>query len=108
MDKNEAYNTCDILNPTEDLTWLKSSIVEIGQDNNNEWAQYAYIQQASYNNNTVFVFRNCCPLCNTIVPVKNCLGETIGIMGIGEDHIEFDQLLNKKTLWKSTTSLCEL
>jgi len=82
--------------------------IEQQEIDNTEWAQYAYIVQATYKSNTIFIFGNCCPLCNIIVPVKNCLGETIGTMGYGEDHVEYDQLQNKTTIWKSKNSLCEL
>lgn len=83
--------------PLEELTWLQKAIKEMESD------QYAYIMQAEYESETVFVYGYCCPACNYVVPVKNCEGELLGNVG---DEIEVGKLKEQEMIWQSANSSC--
>jgi len=67
---------CNVNNPTEDLPWLKSEI-ERRKQSQNDISKYFYIEQGEYNGQTVFIYNNCCPMCNTILSVYDCNGKKL-------------------------------
>ena len=93
---------CSVENPVKDLPWLADQIQEWESTN---WREYAYVTQAKYANETVFIFGNCCPVCNTIIPAYNCSGERIGII-----HYDIDEntLEDEVLIWKSESSICTI
>ena len=99
----ESKSACNVENPVEDLTWLKAEIDNRVQ-NPTDFTKYESILQGEYNGENVFIFTNCCPHCNTIIPIYNCEGEQIGYMGDGN----FDSDSVKKTIiiWKPSNSVC--
>jgi len=62
---------CDVNNPIDELSWLKKQVSEI-ENNEGEIAKYFFIEIANYKNETVFIANNCCPICNTVVPIFDC------------------------------------
>jgi len=102
-DKIVGSNTCSVINPAQDLPWLRDKIAEITSQD--PAYNYSYIQQADYQGQTVFIFGNCCPNCNTTVPVYNCQGEFICTL-YSEDCPGFlDQIKNVKTIVKGSCNL---
>lgn len=102
-DNDDINNTCNVSNPIEDLTWLKDKITELEQTSSYESGEI-YISQANYNGNTIFIMGNCCAACNTIVPIYNCEGESIGYIG---DNTFDTNLLNKDVIiWKPENFIC--
>lgn len=101
-EETDPKRACSVDNPVEDLAWLASQIQEWESTN---WREYAFVTQAKYENETVFIFGNCCPMCNTVIPVYNCSGERIGIINYDiDEHI----LKNEVLIWKSEFSTCTI
>lgn len=67
---------CNTTDPVNDLLWLKHKIAE-KEKGDPAVQQYFFIEQATLNGETVFIFNNCCPNCMALVPVYNCLGELV-------------------------------
>ena len=78
-DKDELRNTCNVENPVEDLPWLKTRIESYLQSDSSELdlSMYAYVAQATYKGETIFLFLNCCPLCNYVPQAYSCQGNLI-------------------------------
>ncbi|MFT6866281.1 MAG: hypothetical protein ACJA08_001112 [Cyclobacteriaceae bacterium] len=102
-DDDVFENICSEDNPTTDLDWLASEIQTLEQS---ELSQFFYVSQAEYENMTVFIFGNCCPNCNTVIPVRNCSGELVGIIGNGDDDIEVSILTKDTIIWKPNNFEC--
>lgn len=94
---------CAVDDPAEDLEWLK---VEIATMASSGLSRYFYVSQGKYGMMTVIIFLNCCPNCNTIVPVYNCAGEHLGNIGTGEDDIDSRFLEYERVIWKPADSAC--
>ena len=105
---------CSVENPVEELPWLRNEIASREQRDPSEFTQYFYIAQTEYRGETVFVDGNCCPTCNTVVPVLNCEGELIGLLGYGEEneedinYIDFSILERATIIWKPKGGTCAL
>lgn len=95
-------NICAVENPTEELTWLREAIEELSS-NTSELRQYFFVSQGEYQNQTVFIFDNCCPFCNTVVQVMNCEGEVLGNLS---DNIDPFSISNKQIIWKPSDFNC--
>ncbi len=70
---------CGVSNPVEDLDWLGNSIREL-QSNDSEVSQFFFVSQAIFEGETVFIFNNCCPFCNTVATVHSCDGTVLGFL----------------------------
>ena len=102
---NESEITsCESDNPINDLEWLSDDIEGLKTDQ--ESLKFQIISRAVFEGNTVFLFGNCCPSCNTVTSVKNCLGEQFGIIGNQDGGIPYDALKEIETVWKSEDSAC--
>ncbi|MEL7003724.1 MAG: hypothetical protein AAFN93_13460 [Bacteroidota bacterium] len=95
-------NTCGVDRPLEELDWLKDEISEI---NDSDVKRYLYLTQANYQNQTVFIFGNCCPFCLTITSVMDCGGEFIGILGTDIDNSE---ITDEQVIWTPEGFECQL
>ena len=100
-------NTCSVANPIEDLEWLVNEIQQL-EESDDEVLQYFYVSQARYKGSYVFIFNNCCPFCGTVVPVYDCSGELLGILGNREEDIDPDLLSNSVVIWKGAETTCGL
>ncbi len=96
-------SACNTGNPIEDLDWLKTQVSEL-KNNKSDVAKYFYIEVAEYKGDTIFISNNCCPTCNTIVPVYNCKGEQLGLLN-GE--IKTSEVSNSKIIYKRIDFSCE-
>jgi hypothetical protein len=96
-------NTCAVNNPIEELEWLKAEI-ERREQNTSDIDKYFYIQQAEYNRQTIFIFNNCCPMCNTMVPAYNCKGKLL--FYLGDKPEESKKIKNTKVIWKPQNYAC--
>jgi len=95
-------NSCNVMNPVSDLDWISTQILELEQNSDTTF-QYFYLTQATYDNETVFVFGNCCPFCNTISFVQSCNGQRIGVLGT---DIDINELNEAEVIWKHPDSTC--
>ncbi|HEU5290312.1 MAG TPA: hypothetical protein VFU05_06695 [Cyclobacteriaceae bacterium] len=92
-------STCDVANPAEDLSWLKT-MIESWEANSTIYT-YQYVLQGTYLGQTVFIAANCCPFCDSYFPIFNCEGE-------GLEGVIFQDIKNLKTIWKPDDSQCTL
>ena len=97
---------CSVENPVEELAWLRDEVRARLQEPINEYTQYQYIAQAEYQGETVFIYGNCCPYCNSFIPVFNCSGEKIGSLGYREEDIDFSVLEQAVVVWKPKGYSC--
>ena len=104
----EESDDCSVDNPVEDLVWLCDEIRDREQQPQSDLTQYFYIAQSKYEGETVFIYGNCCPTCNTIVPVLNCEGEQIGLLGHQEENIDYRVLEQAVIIWKPADHSCTL
>jgi len=96
---------CSTENPTEDLIWLKSEIEEREQ-NSNQFSKYLYIMQSIYNEETIIIYGDCCPTCNSVYTVYNCNGEFIGIIGNRSEDFPTEVLSEGQIIWKTEDYVC--
>jgi hypothetical protein len=88
---------------SSNLVWLTNEIQEMSE---NAWMyQFQYVTRARYGPKLVFLFRNCCPNCLSVVPVYDCAGTLLGIVG---DDIQVSLLQNEEVFWKPENSVCSL
>ena len=99
-DKVQPSSICDVKNPIEDLPWLKAEI-DRREKSTSDIEFYFFIEQGEYNNQTVFLYNNCCPMCNTIIPVYDCSGTKLFDLSPG---MEIKKI---KTLWKPEGCPCQ-
>lgn len=88
-------NTCNVVNPIEDLDWLKGEIAKINQD------EYSYYVMAEYKGKTVYYYGNCNPTANYVSIVRNCNGDSLGLI-----NSLSNELSNTKIVWKHVNSKC--
>lgn len=95
---------CGVVNPLEELPWLKA---EKDRRENNPTAdtKYCYISQAEYNNQTVFIYFDCNPLINKVIPIYDCEGNLLN--DSPENEISFEELTNTIIIWKPADFVCE-
>lgn len=103
-DVDKLSNSCQVSNPVEDLEWLKEKIEELIAQTDSEFLKYFYVSQNTYMGKTVFIFPNCCPTCNTAIPVYDCEGNPIGF--VGDDSISTNILNNDTIIWNPENFSC--
>jgi hypothetical protein len=104
-DNLPIISACNVANPIEDLAWLREQVVEL-KKTDSDLAQYFYIEQAEYQNESIFISNNCCPFCNTIVPIYNCSGETIGLLG--DEDFNLSNISNRTIIYRPSDFNCEI
>lgn len=98
-----ATFSCNDDNVCEDLDWLDSEIETMEQSG---LSQFFYVSQAKYIGMTVYVFRNCCPICFTLPPrVVTCSGDLIGRLG---EDIDSNKLKNDIIYWQPDDFGCSI
>ena len=102
---DNIINTCSESDPIKNLIWLKSKIDELEQSDQ-ETIKYFYVSQAEYNGSTIFIFGNCCPVCNTVIQAYNCDGDLIGSLGCGNEEINFSILAKDVIIWQPPDFQC--
>lgn len=100
-----VVSACNVENPIEDLEWLRGQITEL-KKLNSDLTQYFFIEQAEYQNETIFISNNCCPFCNTIVPMYNCSGDNIGLFG--DENFNSSTISNRAIIFRSSDFGCEI
>lgn len=97
-----------------DLVWLNEKIQEM-EGHTHELSQYQFIKTGIYEGGRVFLFANCCPHCNTVVPVYNVDGELLGILSYsgetefsGLTGIPYDAITKQELYWKPKNSACNI
>ncbi|KAA5542398.1 hypothetical protein [Adhaeribacter rhizoryzae] len=96
-------NICSVKNPVEELGWLKEEI-QSRERTDSEIYKYFYILQAEYNQQTVFIYDNCCPMCSSVTPVYNCQGKLLFYLSNKPE--ESKRIKNAKIIWKPNNFAC--
>ncbi|MEP1487999.1 MAG: hypothetical protein ABJK28_06200 [Algibacter sp.] len=102
-------NTCSVSDPIEDLDWLKT-LIEDTQKYRGFQEGDIYISQVEYEENTLFIFGNCCATCNSVFSVYNCEGDIIGRLGydVEDDFVyPFDLLALSSIIWTPPNFICD-
>lgn len=94
-DLKREKNTCNVVEPTEELAWLKAEIDESRQD------EYTYYVMATYKRKTVFYNGNCNPAVNYASSVRNCSGELIGYR-----NELAEEFTNETVIYQHENSMC--
>ena len=92
-------NTCRVVDPINDLEWLQDHIRDISKSS---LSHYWYITQATYQDQTVFLIRNCCPNCGTVLPVFNCEGDRLFNLDVGRQS----EIRNEQIIWRGPDFAC--
>ncbi len=95
---------CGTVNPPEKLTWLKNEINN-RELNTSDITKYFYISQATYYSQTVFVYDDCCPICNTAIFVYDCAGDRIGQVNA---DIQREDIKNPKIIYEPQDFACQV
>jgi len=92
---------CGTDQPLKELAWLKKEIYELETSG---YTQYFWVKQAELKGETVFIFGNCNPLWNSVLPVLNCRGEEVCYYMY--NCSELGEIENEKLIWKGQVSEC--
>lgn len=98
----EPILICGTIDPVADLPWLTTLTKEL---NDSYFGVYISIAKTTYEGNDVFVLRNCCPNCNSVIPVYSCSGDQIGILS-ANTGINPSILDNAEVIWKGDLYVC--
>jgi len=104
-DNLPIISACDVANPIEDLEWLKAEVEKRRNDTSSD-AIYCYIEQAVTNEQTIFIYNDCNPLINKVIPVYSCLGEAIGLLG--DENFDSGSISSRTVIYKPSDFACEL
>lgn len=97
----QAVPGCDVLNPTQELSWLKAEIDQRDQNPSPDM-KYCYILQGNINGKVVFVYEDCNPLANKLSMVLNCEGTVINTLhGVNNSDVQ-----NKTIIWRTKDYVC--
>lgn len=91
-----SSNSCNVLNPVEEIGWLKSAIESVKND------EYAYYVMGNYKGETVFYYGNCNPVIDYVSVIKNCNGDNLGYL-----NEKLGDIKDKTIIWKHKDSMCE-
>jgi hypothetical protein len=100
----EPILICGTIDPVADLPWLNTLTDEL---NDSYFGVYYSISKTTYEGNDVFVLRNCCPNCNSVIPVFSCTGDQLGILsanaGINPAILDYAVVIWKGDLYACTS-----
>ncbi|TGV01352.1 hypothetical protein [Flavivirga rizhaonensis] len=100
---DDFNNTCNVSNPIENLEWLREAIEELKQSSLAQTGE-VYVSQTYYKYSTIFIFGNCCAVCNSVISVHNCEGKILGY--IGDDTFKRSLLDKSVIIWKPENFIC--
>jgi hypothetical protein len=93
---------CGTTDPVADLPWLNTLTNEL---NDSYFGVYYSISKTTFEGNDVFVLRNCCPNCNSVIPVYSCTGDQLGILS-ANSGINPAIMDNAVVIWKGDLYAC--
>jgi len=94
---------CGVNNPVQELDWLKAEI-ERRKRNTTEDSQYCYIVQAMANEQTIFLYKDCNPLVNKIIPIKDCSGASAGFLG--DENYPVERITMEEIIYRPADFNC--
>lgn len=99
-----SLQACAIENPLQDLNWLRAEVKKRKNDDSED-ARYCYISQVEFEGSTYFLFEDCNPLVNKIVPIYDCEGANKGVFG--DAIFGFDIFKSRTIIFYPENTLCE-
>lgn len=103
-EEEKPIAACGVSNPANELPWLAEKIAKLETESLRE---LFYVAQTELNGQTLFIFGNCCAVCNSVAPVYNCEGEMLGLVGGQDGKFGFDLLGSSKIIWKTEDNGCQ-
>lgn len=94
---------CGVDNPIQDLSWLKEEVAQ-RRENISPDAQYCYIVQAETDTQTIFIFEDCNPLIDKVVPIYDCTGTSIGLLG--DENYGIDSITEREIIYRPSDFKC--
>lgn len=101
--EDDPFSFCDVTNPTQELTWLKTEI-ENRNNNPTQDMKYCYIAWAKFKGQDIIFYGDCNPLVNKVIPFYNCKGELLNQTELGINISTIDQI---KNIWTPSNFVCE-
>jgi len=102
-ENEDPITYCGVENPSENLTWLSQLTNEL---DDSYFGVYFYVTAGTYQGQTVFLSKNCCPNCNSVALVYSCEGEFLGVLGRGGTGIEPTEVKDEVVIWRGTGMVC--
>ncbi|WP_139189590.1 MULTISPECIES: hypothetical protein [Rhodonellum] len=96
-EEEKPISACGVSNPASELPWLATKLAEMESGSLRE---LFYVAQTELNGQTLFIFGNCCAVCNSIIPVYNCEGEVLGLLGAQDGIYGFELLSDSRIISK--------
>lgn len=93
---------CGVENPIEDLDWLRAEINR-REENPSPEMQYCFITIEEYENQTVFVYNDCNPRIDKIIPILNCDG---AILNSQESFENLGDFISRTIIWQPNNFTC--
>ncbi|MGB3149065.1 MAG: hypothetical protein WBB27_00265 [Maribacter sp.] len=100
-----VISACDVKNPIENLEWLGAE-VEKRKNNTSEDALYCYIEQATAGNETIFIYNDCNPLINKVLPIYDCSGNSVGLLG--DENFATNTITKRTIIFKPSNFKCQI
>ncbi|TAI46818.1 DUF4377 domain-containing protein [Flagellimonas allohymeniacidonis] len=94
---------CTFEDPVADLEWLSNEIRRREIQANDE-TKYCYISQAELDGEPVFLYFDCNPLINKVIPVFDCLGRALG--HLGPESVDPANVSNYEIIWQPEDFAC--
>lgn len=95
-DDDDAPTVCGVLDPVNDLPWLKAQVDRMDSDISKK---YSYLEQAEYEGQTIFYFNSCCPMCLIIIIYYDCDGNKL-------DSVDPGKVKNSRRIWAAEENEC--
>lgn len=102
----DDFKDCGVDDPVRDLPWLIERTTAI--NDMDSFSEYMYFTQGEYKGRSVYLEKNCCPYCSTVVPVFSCSGAMLGYLGDSKEGIDPDDIKRESVIWKSDTNVCSI
>ena len=90
---------CGVENPVEELDWLAEEIEKL--ESTETGRSYFYINTGEYEDEQIFLFRNCCPFCNSIITVYECDGTQRT-----EEEVDLNKVTDEELFWAHPMNEC--
>lgn len=90
-------------NALSELDWLRQEIQKRRQDSSED-AKYCYITKASVNGQTVFLYEDCNPLINKVIPIFDCQGNELGFWG--DPNFQPEHIKDKTIIFSPSDFAC--
>ena len=94
---------CSFEDPVMDLEWLASEIRR-REIQATDQTKYCYISQAEFNGEPVFLYFDCNPLINKVIPIFDCLGRSLGFLGT--EDIDPNDISDYQIIWQPEDFVC--